>query len=475
MSDLSHAPAERLHLTAFEELIGPGAVISSPGDLAPWLHEARGLYPVAALAVLRPANTGEVAKLLAYCNSHRIGVVPLGGNTGLVGGTAAQAGQVLLSLDRLKTIRAVDPMNATITVDAGCILQNVQQAALEAGLFLPLSLAAEGSAMIGGVLATNAGGINVLRYGNARDFCLGIEAVTAGGEVLEGLDGLRKNNTGYDLKNLLIGSEGTLAVITGAVLRLHPQPRSLVTVFAGVPSPEAALGLYNLVRGTFGDQVSAFEFISAGALDILETHMPDRRSPLAGRHGALVLFEIATISEDPDLSGRAEACLAEAFEAGLVEDATLAASLSQRARLWALRESLPEAQKLAGIDIKHDVAVPVSRLAAFVAEGQAAADRVLPGIASAPFGHFGDGNLHFNFGPPPGMSRESFLAAAPAVHEAVISVCESFGGTFSAEHGVGRSKRDELARRKGPVALQMMRAIKTALDPHGILNPGTIL
>lgn len=473
---VSLSPADATSaISAFEAMIGAKFVISAAEELAPWLHEARGLYPVAALAVLRPGNTADIAAILAYCNEKRIGVVPLGGNTGLVGGTAAQAGHILLALDRMKTIRAVDPVNATITVDAGCILQSVQEAAREAGLFLPLSLAAEGSAQIGGVLATNAGGINVLRYGNARDFCLGIEAVTADGRVLNALDGLRKNNTGFDLKNLLIGSEGSLAVITGAVLRLHPQPRSTVTGFVGAASEVEALALYNLVRAAFGDQISAFEFISATALDVLEAHMEGRNSPLGGRHGGYILFDIASISEDPALQDRVEACLGEAFEAGLIEDATIAASETQRARLWAMRESLPEAQKLAGIDIKHDVAVPVSRLADFIAAGRAAAEAVMPGIVCAPFGHFGDGNLHFNFGPPAGMAKAEFLARAQEVHTAVISVCESFGGSFSAEHGVGRSKRDELSRRKDPVALSMMLAIKAALDPNGIMNPGAVL
>ena len=465
----------RPHVEAFAALIGARHVRSTPEELAPYLTEERGLYPVMAPCVLRPGSTDDVSRLLAYCHAHAIPVVPLGGNTGMVGGTAAPRGHVLLSLERLRQAPRVDAVNATVTVEAGCTLKTAQDAALEAGLYLPLSLAAEGSAQIGGILATNAGGINVLRYGNARDFCLGIEAVLADGRVLRDLNALRKNNTGYDLRDLLIGSEGTLAVITGAVLRLHPAPRSRCTALIGLASATDALSLYSRMRGLFGDRIAAFEFISAPAWKMLAAHMRDRASPLAGEHQAYVLMELASTAEDPDLEERLQNGLADAFEAGLVEDATLAASDTQRAALWEMRERLAEAQKQAHADIKHDVAVPVSALADFIAAGQAAAEAVMPGIVCAPFGHFGDGNLHFNFAPPPGMAVADFRARAGDVHRAVIAVCLRYGGSFSAEHGVGRAKTGEMARHKDPVALDMMRAIKQALDPKNILNPGAVL
>ncbi len=463
------------HIKVFATLIGARHVRSTAEELAPYLLEERGLYPVTAPCVLRPGSTEDVSKLLAYCHAHAVPVVPLGGNTGMVGGTAAPEGHVLLSLERLRQAPQVDAVNATVTAEAGCTLKTVQDAAREAGLYLPLSLAAEGSAQIGGILATNAGGINVLRYGNARDFCLGIEAVLADGRVLRDLNALRKNNTGYDLRNLLIGSEGTLAVITRAVLRLHPAPRSRCTALIGLASAADALALYGHMRGLFGDRIAAFEFISAPAWTMLAAHMQDRAAPLAGEHQAYVLMELLSTAEDPALEGRLENALAEAFEAGLVEDATLAASEAQRAALWDRRERLAEAQKQAHADIKHDISVPVAALADFIAEGQGAAEAVMPGIVSAPFGHFGDGNLHFNFAPPPGMAVADFRARAKEVHRAVIEVCLRYNGSFSAEHGVGRAKTGEMARYKDPVALEMMRAIKQALDPKNILNPGAVL
>ena len=464
------------HCTAaFAGLIGARHVLTSAEALAPYLSEERGLYPVKAPCVLRPGSTDEVAAVLACCNAHGIAVVPRGGNTGMVGGTAAPEGHVLLSLDRLAGAPQVDSVNATMTVDAGCTLQSAQEAAREAGLYLPLSLASEGSAQIGGVLATNAGGVNVLRYGNARDFCLGIEAALADGRVLSDLNALRKNNTGYDLRNLLIGSEGTLGVITRAVLRLHPMPRSRQTAFMGLASAGRALELYNRMRGLFGDQISAFEFISAPAWAMLAPHLHGRAAPLAEGHRAYVLMDLASVGDDPGLEQRFQNSLAAAFDEGLIEDATLAANETQRAALWDLRERLPEAQKHAGADIKHDISVPVSALADFIAEGQAAAEAVLPGIVGAPFGHFGDGNLHFNFAPPPGMDRSDFRARAPEVTQAVVGVCLRHRGSFSAEHGIGRAKTGEMARYKNPVALDVMRAIKRALDPKGILNPGAVL
>ncbi|MGO4571394.1 FAD-binding oxidoreductase [Microvirga sp. 2TAF3] len=456
------------------ERLGTAAVLTNPGDMESALVELRGLYRGQALAVVRPRDRDEVAFVVRECAKAGVPIVPQGGNTGLVGGGVPYGG-VVLSLARLDRIRELDPVNATITVEAGCILKSVQETADEAGYLFPLSLASEGSCRIGGNLATNAGGTAVLRYGNMRELTLGLEVVLADGRVWNGLKGLRKDNTGYDLKDIFIGSEGTLGIITAAVLKLFPKPQARVTAFIGCASPHRALDLFDRLREVAGDQLTAFEYMPDFGLGIVLKHRPGTVRPLSGHHASYALIELSSPQKDADLQRRLEAVLGQALEDGLIEDAVLGASEAQSLALWGLRENLSEVQRLEGGSIKHDVAVPVSRVAEFIEAATKACEAEMPGIRVCAFGHFGDGNIHFNLSQPIGMDKDAFLAQWEHFNRIVHDIVHGMNGSIAAEHGVGLIKRDELVLYKDPVALDLMRAIKHTLDPQNILNPGKVV
>lgn len=454
--------------------LGAQYVLTEPGDMAGYLVETRGLYRGKALAVARPRDRDEVAYVVQECAKAGVSIVPQGGNTGLVGGGVPYGG-VVLSLARLDRIREIDPVNATITVEAGCVLKSVQEAADAVGALFPLSLASEGSCRIGGNLATNAGGTAVLRYGNMRELTLGLEVVLADGRIWNGLKGLRKDNMGYDLRDLFIGSEGTLGIITAAVLKLFPKPQARVTAFIGCASPHSALGLFERLRETAGDQLTAFEYMPAFGLEIVLKHMPGAVRPLEGSHTSYALIELSSPQRGADLQGSLEAVLGEALEEGLIEDAVIGASEGQSLALWSLRESLSEVQRLEGGSIKHDVAVPVSRVAEFLDVATRACEARMRGVRVCAFGHFGDGNIHFNLSQPVGMDKAAFLVEWEHFNRIVHDIVHAMNGSISAEHGVGLIKRDELPLYKDPVALDLMRAIKQTLDPQNILNPGKVV
>ncbi|HSF96021.1 MAG TPA: FAD-binding oxidoreductase [Thermohalobaculum sp.] len=459
------------------ECAGPGGFLAASDDAAQaYLTESRGLLRGRAAAVLKPSDTGQVAAILRYCNAHRIGVIPYGGGTGLVGGQVCPDGPrpIVLSLERMDRIRAVLPDDGAIIAEAGVVLADLQAAAEAAGRLFPLSLAAQGSCRIGGNLATNAGGVQVLRYGNARDLCLGIEAVLADGSVLHGLKPLRKDNTGYDLRHLLIGSEGTLGVITAACLKLFPQPGETVTAMLAVSAPEAAVALLRLLRERLGDGVTAFELIARQGIDWLTGFYPDRPDPLAGRPEWRVLLEAAGPA-DAGLAGRAEAALAEVIEAGLATDGVLAGNEAQRRHMWWMRETLPECNRRVGSISSHDISLPLSRIAGFIPEAKAVAAGFGSDLRVNCFGHVGDGNLHFNVFPPEGQRAVDWRHLSGAVRSAVHDLVDAHGGSVSAEHGIGRMKTQDLVRYGDPARLAAMRAIKAALDPVGILNPGAVL
>ena len=463
------------------DVVGAGHVLTRDGnDLAAFETDWRRRWHGRALAVVRPGTPAEVATVVRACADAGVAVVPQGGNTGLVGGGVPDDSgtQVLLSLTRLNRVREVDTANLTITVDAGCVLQAVQQAAADAGLLFPLSLAAEGSATIGGNLATNAGGTQVLRYGNARDLCLGLEVVTPLGELWDGLSGLRKDNTGYDLRDLFVGSEGTLGVITAATLQLFPRPAAVMTALAACDSIDAAVRLLELARTRLGAGLTGCEAMNRLSLDLVSRHFAQLPRPFAGRETPpwTVLLELSDGESEAHARDAFEALLADALDAGVIGDAVVAESLAQSKALWQLRESIPLAQAEEGLNVKHDIALPVSRIAAFVAATDAALAAAFPGVRLVDFGHLGDGNLHYNVQAPDGVDAAAFLRDhEPAVNALVFDAVAAHGGSFSAEHGIGALKRDELARRKSAVALRMMRAIKAALDPQGLMNPGRVL
>jgi FAD/FMN-containing dehydrogenase len=464
-------------LSRLTDILGPAGLVSDPALMAASLADWRGLYAGRALAVARPAGTDELAAVAAACHAARTKMVPQGGNTGMTGGAVPhEAGdELVISLSRMRAIGTPDADGMTITVEAGAVLADVQAAARDAGLLFPLSLGAQGSAQIGGLLSTNAGGNTTLRYGNARELCLGVEVVLADGAVLPMLRALRKDNTGYALKHLFIGAEGTLGFITRAVLRLFPGLRSRAVLFAALPSPDAALALLRRFRAADEAAVQAFEYIDATAADLACALVPGVSLPLAGRDAAYVLADLGSPRADADLAALAETVLAAALEAGEVSDATIAASEAQAAQLWRLREEMPEAQKRAGAGVKNDVSVPIAAIPELLARGTAACRAVLPGIRAIPFGHLGDGNIHFNFIAPAGMSEADFAPFAYPLMDAVNDVVRELGGSFSAEHGIGRLKAAMLADwRQGP-ELEAMRAVKQALDPLGLMNPGKVL
>lgn len=461
-------------LTALRDGLGARHVLTDPDALAPYLTESRRLFTGSALAVLRPGSTEEVAFAVRACTQADIAVVPLGGNTGLTGAGVPQGG-VVLSLERMTRLRAVDPVDATITVEAGMILQDVQDAAEAAGMLFPLSYASRGSARIGGGVSTNAGGIAVLAYGNARDLVLGLEVVLADGRVWNGLKSLRKDNAGYDLKQLFIGSEGTLGIVTAAVLKLFPRPRSTSVAFVGLDSARAALDLFVFLRARMDRDLTAFEYLPPFALEIVLRHVPGTVQPLHGAHGAYALIEVASARPDADTQAELESALGQALADGVIADATIGTSGAQNAALWRLREGVPEAQTREGASIKHDVSVPLSRLPAFLEQAGAACTAEMPGLRPCGFGHFGDGNIHFNLSQPPGMAAAEFLAEWGRFNRIVHDIVHDLGGSIAAEHGVGLIKREELARYGDPVGLDLMRRLKAALDPEDLLNPGKVL
>jgi FAD/FMN-containing dehydrogenase len=456
-----------------------GRLLESAQDMAPHLTDWRKRYVGRALAVAQPDTAADVAAVVRWCAARRIPIVPQGGNTGLSGGaTPDTSGKALvLSLARLNRVRAIDTANNSITVEAGCILQHVQAAAREAGRLFPLSLAAEGSCTIGGNLSTNAGGVQVLRFGNARELCLGLEVVTAAGELWDGLRGLRKDNTGYDLRDLYIGSEGTLGVITAATLKLHPLPAAQLTAFVALASPEAAVALLERAQRRLGAALTGFELMSAFCIELVLRHFPDCRLPLAGASSPyFVLLECSDAESESRAHSALTELLAEALESHLIADAAVASSLAQSRAMWALRENISEAQAAEGKNIKHDVSVPISAIAEFVDSTNAALVGRFPGVRMVVFGHLGDGNLHYNVSPPAGAADEqAFLDLQPAInlitHDAVVAR----RGSISAEHGLGQLRRDEAARYKSEVEMGLMRAVKAALDPHGIMNPDKVL
>ena len=469
-------PERAALLSAIAAIVGARHVLTESADQEGYLSELRKLYTGRALAVVRPGTTAEVAALLALASRHKAPVVPQGGNTGLVGGQIPDesGNAIVLSLTRLDKVREVDPQSNTMTVEAGLTLLKAQEAAEAADRMFPLSLASEGSCTIGGNLSTNAGGVAVLAYGNARDLVLGLEVVLADGRVMNGLSKLRKDNTGYDLKNLFVGSEGTLGVITAAVLKLLPRPTSKATAFCGLASAEAGLALLSRVKAGAGSALTTFELIPRIGIEMPLRHIPGTRDPLAEPHAWYVLVELSG-EAGRSVDGLAEDLIGAAMEAGEVEDAALATSIEQAKAFWKIRESIPDAQRSEGVSIKHDISVPVASVPRFLREADAAAARLIPGVRILGFGHVGDGNVHYNVFQPIGSDGAAFLARWNEVSEAVFEVVLRLGGSISAEHGVGQMKRDYLPKIKDPVALEIMRGIKGLLDPQGILNPGKVL
>ena len=466
------APIERL-----KAAVGAAGWIGDPDAIAPHLAEWRGKFRGASSLVLKPASTAEVAEIVRICAESGTRIVPQGGNTSLVGGSIpSEAGdEVIVNLARINRVRAIDPANDTMTVEAGCVLATAQRAAAAAGRLLPLRIASEGSCQIGGNIATNAGGTNVLRYGNARDLVLGLEVVLPDGRIWNGLRGLRKDNTGYDLKQLFFGSEGTLGIITAAVLKLFPLPARVETALVAVPDPAAALQLLGLAKERSGGQVTACELLPRIGLDFVLRHVPGTREPFAERHTWQILLELTSGSTDDALRGQLEDLLAEAYDCDLVRDAVIAESGQQAQHFWLLREAMSEAQGPEGGSIKCDIAVPLSAVPAFVAEASEAVCAACPGARIVAFGHLGDGNIHFNPAQPIGMAKADFLARWEEITTLVHDVAHRLGGSISAEHGVGRLKRDEIKRYKQPIEIDLMTAVKRALDPQGLLNPGKVI
>lgn len=459
------------------ECVGAAHVLVDPIDVDPYLTDWRGRFTGRARAVVLPADTAQVAAIVRLCADARVPIVPQGGRTGLVLGSVPDASgdAIVLSLRRLNRVRAVDTFNRTMTVEAGCILQDVQAAAAAHGMLFPLSLAAEGSCTIGGNLATNAGGTGVLRYGNTRELCLGLEAVTAQGEIWDGLRGLRKDNTGYDLRDLLIGAEGTLGIITGAVLKLFPQPKAAITALVALASPSDALGLLKLVEGECGPTLTGYELMSDICMRLVAHHFPNLPQPFPGRYPQYALLELSSHESEQHAVALLENAIERALELGIAQDAVVATSIAQSRGLWAIREHIPLAQAAAGKNIKHDISLPLSTIATFIDTTGEQLEAAYPGVQVVCFGHLGDGNLHYNIAPPDGVRHDDFLAEQEPINRIVHDSVAAFGGSISAEHGIGALKRDELPRYKSPVELGLMRAVKAALDPLGIMNPGKIL
>lgn len=459
------------------DIVGTKAAISDLADMAPYLHEERGLYHGKAALVLRPGSTEEVARIVSACAAAKVPIVPQGGNTGLCGGASPHedASEVIVSMGRMNKVRGLDPVNFTITVDAGCVLADIQKAALEHDCIFPLSLAAEGSCQIGGNLATNAGGINVLRYGNTRDLVLGLEVVLPDGRIWNGLRALGKDNTGYALRHLFVGAEGTLGIITGAVLKLFPRPKETATALCALRDLNSVTQLLSQARAISGDSVTAFELIPRIGLEMCMRHIAGVSDPFGARHDWYVLIEFSTSRPDSGLRTTFDKLLETSFESGIVTDAVIAESLDQAKSLWRIRESLPEAQKHEGGSIKHDVSVPVSLVPKFIADAAKAMTAQFPGCRPVPFGHVGDGNVHFNVSQPIGQDKVAYLGQWEAMNRVVHDMVVAMNGSISAEHGIGLLKVDEMKHYKDPVELDLMRKLKRALDPANLMNPGKVV
>ena len=465
-------------ISRLKEIVGPVGWIAAADDVRRYTVDYRGVYRAPALLVLRPVSTAEVAAIVAVCAEAGIRVVPQGGNTSLVGGAVPSGAgtEIVLSLERMNRIRAVAPLDATITVEAGCTLAAIQAAASDVGRLFPLRLGSEGTCQIGGNLSTNAGGSNVLRYGNARDLVLGLEVVLPDGSIWDGLRALRKDNTGYDLKQLFVGAEGTLGIITAAVLKLSPQPKSVETAFLAIPDTEAAVALLDLAKTASGDLVTAFELMSRASLELALPRLADIKPPLPlDATDWFVLLELSSGLGGTGLKDALVDLLAEAHERHLLLDAAVASSMAQAEGFWRLREEISDAQTAAGGSIRCDIAVPISRMSAFIAKASAAVRVIAPDARIIAYGHVGDGNVHFNPLRPAGVEATRFVHHAGAITRAVDDIAHGLGGSISAEHGVGQMKRDELPRYKSPVELALYRSIKQALDPHNLMNPGKLV
>lgn len=458
-------------LARIRQIVGPKGWYDTPADIAPYLAEQRGMFQGDCKLVVRPDTTADVAAVVSACASAGIAIVPQGGNTGLVGaGIPMRAdAAIILSLGRMNRIRCIDPLNATITVEAGCILANIQAAAAAEDRLFPLSLSAEGSCQIGGNLSTNAGGVNVLRYGNARDLVLGLEVVLPDGRIWNKLKRLRKDNTGYDLKHLFIGAEGTLGIVTAAVMKLYPRPREISTAFVALRDARAAVTLLASAKAASGDGTTTFEYMDRTCLDLVFARDPAQQEPFGEAHGHYALIEMSAASDVM------EALLGAAFESGEVLDAVIASSGAQRSALWRLRELIPESMNHAGGVIRHDVSVPVSMVPEFLDRARICARDTIDGVRIGPFGHIGDGNIHFNLVQPVGGDKAAFLARTHDIEVGIHDIATALEGSFSAEHGIGQLKRDELARYKSDIEQDQMRRIKRAFDPKGIMNPGKVL
>jgi FAD/FMN-containing dehydrogenase len=460
-------------IAKFRKIVGEKYAVTDAADIAPYVTEERDLFHGRSPLVLRPGSTDEVSAICKLASAHNIALVPQGGNTGLVGGQTPHNGEVVVSMRRMDRIRDIDTASNTMTCEAGVILQIAQQRAAEVDRLFPLSLGAEGSCTIGGNLSTNAGGTTALAYGVAREMALGLEVVLADGRVLNLLSKLKKDNTGYDLRNLFIGAEGTLGIITAATLKLFPKPRAIETGFVGLKSPADALKLLAISQNEAAGTLTSFELLSEVAVDFSIRHGIDVRDPLAAKHPWYVLMELS--SPRDDARDTLEAILAKGMEDGIVDDAVIAANLSQRQAFWKLRDEMSAAQKPEGGSIKHDISVPVVAVPAFIAEADAAVVKLIPGARPVPFGHLGDGNIHYNVSQPIGGDTADFMARWHEVNAVVFEIVLRMGGSISAEHGIGVLKRDELPEVKDKTAIALMRAIKTMLDPHGIMNPGKVL
>jgi FAD/FMN-containing dehydrogenase len=460
-------------IARFRSIVGDKYAVTDAADIAPYLTEERDLFHGRSPLVLRPGSTAEVSAICRLASEHRIALVPQGGNTGLVGGQTPHNGEVVVSMRRMDKIRDLDTASNTMTCEAGVVLQTAQQRAAEVDRLFPLSLGAEGSCTIGGNLSTNAGGTTALAYGVAREMALGLEVVLADGRVLNLLSKLKKDNTGYDLRNLFIGAEGTLGIITAATLKLFPKPRAIETAFVGLQSPAQALKLLSISQKEAAGTLTSFELLSDIAVDFSVRHGIDIRDPLAGKHPWYVLMELSSPREDARTT--LESILAQGFDDGIVDDAVIAANLSQRAAFWKLRDEMSAAQKPEGGSIKHDISVPVVAVPDFIEQANAAVVELIPGARPVPFGHLGDGNIHYNVSQPIGGDTADFMSRWHEVNTVVFEIVLRMGGSISAEHGIGVLKRDELPEVKDKVAIDLMRSIKAMLDPSGIMNPGKVL
>jgi D-lactate dehydrogenase (cytochrome) len=460
-------------IARFRGIVGDKYAVTDAADIAPYVTEERGLFHGRSPLVLRPGSTAEISAICKLASEHRIALVPQGGNTGLVGGQTPHHGEVVVSTRRMDKIRDIDTASNTMTCESGVVLQIAQQKASEADRLFPLSLGAEGSCTIGGNLSTNAGGTAALAYGVAREMALGLEVVLADGRILNGLSKLKKDNTGYDLRNLFIGAEGTLGIITAATLRLFPKPRAVETAFVGLQSPAQALKLLAISQKEAAGSLTSFELLADIAVDFSVRHGIDIRDPLSSKHPWYVLMELSSSREDARAA--LESILTQGMEDGIVDDAVIAANLSQRSAFWKLRDEMSAAQKPEGGSIKHDISVPVAAVPDFIDEANAAVVKLIPGARPVPFGHLGDGNIHYNVSQPIGGNAADFLGQWHAVNAVVFEIVLRMGGSISAEHGIGVLKRDELPDVKDKVAIELMRGIKAMLDPQGIMNPGKVL